>query len=436
MPSYLTNEESLQRQARARFLYAGTTLASLLAGFYLLWALRNLILPVAIGMIMAYIFLPLIEYLRRQGFSRFWAIITLSAAFCLLLFTSLNLAGHIIPDKKTELELQVRARYKLNEKFITLMGLETDGKDGNWLYQLLGRELEPLREDVDNILALSPEKQQLFARFYGEASELKIAPVSEKYWQYFQANQKRDQAKAKLAETKQKTAASQTATTAHPDRERHTSLLSLIFNAVSLWLVTPLVFLTLLFDDGRLLRSLIQGVPNRYFEMTLTVIDNINEALGRYLRGTALECFLVGFTLSVCLFLVGIDLRWAVTIGAISGLANAIPFLGPLIGLAVGVLYAIMTEAIHPVLPFVNDQNLLLAIVLAVALVQLLDNAVFQPYILGGAVDLHPFVVILGVMGGALLFGFAGMLFAIPSIMVLKVVGTTVFRQLRAYYVI
>jgi predicted PurR-regulated permease PerM len=144
----------------------------------------------------------------------------------------------------------------------------------------------------------------------------------------------------------------------------------------------------------------------------------------------------VGFTLSVCLFLVGIDLRWAVTIGAISGLANAIPFLGPLIGLAVGVLYAIMTEAIHPVLPFVNDQNLLLAIVLAVALVQLLDNAVFQPYILGGAVDLHPFVVILGVMGGALLFGFAGMLFAIPSIMVLKVVGTTVFRQLRAYYVI
>ena len=437
MPSYFTSEERRQRLSRARNLYAFTALAALTGGCYLLWALRELILPVVIGMLMAYICLPLIGYLRKHGFSRFWAIIFLSVAFCLMLFSSLNLAGNIIPDKRTELELQVRARYKLHEKFANLMGLDAGHKNGNWLYRLIGEELEPLRDQIDSILALSPEEQQLFTRFYKEGAELKVAPVAEKFWQYFQANQKRDRNRDQLTQ-KRKTAPVGTpaSVVARPGREDRTSLLILLFNAASLWLVTPLVFLTLLFDDGELKRGLIRSVPNRYFEMTLTVIDKINDALGRYLRGTAIECFLVGASLTLCLFLVGVEMSWAATIGAIAGLANAIPFLGPVIGLAVGLLYAIMTETIQPLLPFVNDHNLLPAIVAAVALVQLADNAVFQPYILGSAVDLHPLVVILSVIGGATLFGFAGMLFAIPAVMVLKVVVTTFFRQLRAYSVI
>ncbi len=437
MPSYLTSEETRQRQHRSRNLYAVAILATLVGASYLLWALRGLILPITIGVVIAYICLPLIGYLSEHGFSRFGAIISLFATFCLLLFASLNLAGNIIPDKKTELELQVRSRYKLDQKFSALMGLAPDHKEGNWLYRMLGRELEPLREDIDFILALSPDDQQLFTRFYLEADEMKVLPVEEKYWQYFQANRKRDRHKAILAQKMKKIEPLGTpALAGQADREDHASLLLLIFNAVSLWLVTPLVFLTLLFDDGGVKRGLIRSVPNRYFEMTLTIIDNINEALGRYLRGTAIECFLVGTSLTLCLFLVGVDMRWAAAIGTIAGLANAIPFLGPLIGLAIGVLYALMTEKINPMLPFVNEQNLLPAIVAAVALVQLADNAIFQPYVLGGAVNLHPLAVILGVIGGAMLFGFAGMLFAIPAIMVLKVIIATLFRQLRAYYVI
>ena len=210
----------------------------------------------------------------------------------------------------------------------------------------------------------------------------------------------------------------------------------MIFDAISLWIITPLSFLILLFDDGRLKKALVHAVPNQYFEMTLTILDNINDALGRYLRGTFLECFLVGLSFTVCLSLIGLDLQWAATIGIIAGLANAIPFLGPAIGLLVGMGYAIMAEDINSVLPFINNDNLLLAIIIVVAIVQLADNAVFQPYVLGNAVDLHPLVVILGVMGGAVIFGFAGMLFAVPAIMVVKVIVSTLFRQFRAYYII
>lgn len=434
MSNYLSSEENRRRERRARRVYVVALTMAGLGGASLLWALRGLMLPLAIGVVMAYLCLPLIGRLKDKGFSHFWAILFLSGFFCLLLFSALNLAGSIIPDKQTELELQVRARYKVNDKFNRLMGLDNETHRGNWLYSLAGQELEPLRGGIDQILTLSAEEQQQFAGFYQAGVGPRGRTVPEKYWLYNLANQARDREQLKMPGQRKLNATD--IFFAKKETGPHSSLLRTIISTASLWLVTPLVFLTLLFDDGRLKQSLIRSVPNRYFELTLTVIDNINAALGRYLRGTALECFMVGISFSTCLFLIGVDPRWSIIIGAIAGIANAIPFLGTAIGLIVGILYTVMAENITPLLPFVNESNLILAIVAVVFLVHLVDNAVFQPYILGSAVNLHPLIVILGVMGGTFLFGFAGMLFAIPAIIVFKVVTFTTFRQLRAYYII
>lgn len=434
MSNYLSSAENVRRKSRGRIVYAVAFSAAAAGGLGLLWALRGLLLPLAIGFFMAYLCLPLIGYLKDKGFSHFWAILFLTVLFSLLLFASLNLARTIIPDKQTGLELKVRARYKVNDKFNSLMGLDNDHRRGNWFYSIAGQELEPLREGLDAVLALSAEEELLFSSYYHAPEGFQARPLVEKYWQYHQANQARDREKLKIPG--QVRAGSSDVLFASRGAGSHGSLLRTIIGTASLWLVTPLVFLTLLFDDGRLKQSLIRSVPNRYFELTLTVVENINAALGRYLRGTALECCMVGVSFCLCLLLIGVDLRWAVTIGAIAGTANAIPFLGTAIGLLVGIMYAVMVENISPVLPFINDSNLIIAIVAAVFLVHLVDNAIFQPYILGSAVNLHPLVVILGVMGGSLLFGFAGLLFAIPSIIVLKVVVSTSFQQLRAYYII
>jgi len=438
MSNYLTSEESLRRQNRATVVYSTATVLTLVVTVYLLWALREMILPAIIGMVMAYICLPLIGYLKDKGLPRLWAVICLSALFCLFLFSTINLVGNIIPDQKTELELQVRFSYKINEKFNRIMGLEDGRKTGNWFYTLFGKELEPLRGSLADVLRLSEEDHQLFSEFYRQEKKAGLDPLTERYWQYHQANRQRDAEKTKLAKKPRRKAATgeKPPAAAGENSGGRSSLLLMIFNALSLWLITPLVFLVLLFDDGKLKKSLVRAVPNRYFELTLTILENINEALGRYLRGTAIECFLVGTSFTLCLFLVGLDMQWAATIGIIAGLANAIPFLGPGIGLLVGVLYAIMAEDVSPVLPFITGENVLLAIIAVVAIVQLADNALFQPYILGSAVDLHPLTVILGVTGGAVIFGFAGMLFAIPAIMVIKVVVSTLFRQFRAYYII
>ncbi|MEN8136421.1 MAG: AI-2E family transporter [Thermodesulfobacteriota bacterium] len=437
MNNYSASDESLNRLRRARIIYTFTAVIGAFLLIYLLWALRELILPTVIGMIMAYICLPLIGYLKRKGFSRFWAVVCLSGLFCLILFSTIKFTSDIIPDQKTELELQARIRYKLDSKFNSIMGIDHANRSGNWFYTLFGKELEPLRENLDTALRISEENHQLLTRFYQKAQEMGSEPVKERYWQYHQTNRQRDLHRAQQTEKRQDSDNNAKITTKSAGRKTdQSSLLLMIFNAVSLWLITPLVFLILMIDDGKLKRNLIHCTPNRYFEMTLTILANINDALGRYLRGTFIECFLVGSSFTICLFLVGLEMQWAATIGIIAGLANAIPFLGPAIGLLVGVLYAVMAEDISPVLPFINSGNLLAAILVVVAIVQLADNAIFQPYVLGNAVDLHPLTVVFGVMGGAVIFGFTGMLFAIPAIMIGKVVITTLFRQFRAYDII
>jgi predicted PurR-regulated permease PerM len=69
----------------------------------------------------------------------------------------------------------------------------------------------------------------------------------------------------------------------------------------------------------------------------------------------------------------------------------------------------------------------------AVAVAELLKNVVYEPILLGGSVKLHPLVVVVGVVGGATLFGAAGMFLAISTMTVVKVLVGSSARHLKAY---
>ena len=113
-------------------------------------------------------------------------------------------------------------------------------------------------------------------------------------------------------------------------------------------MLAPLIFIFLGFDNGQIRRFFIGLVPNRYFELSLTVLDRLDDAIGKYLRGTLTECFLVGLMLTVGLILLGLPTEIAVTIGVVSGLLNAIPFLGTVIALVIGLGYALVAENVEP----------------------------------------------------------------------------------------
>ena len=65
-----------------------------------------------------------------------------------------------------------------------------------------------------------------------------------------------------------------------------------------------------------------------------------------------------------------------------------------------------------------------------------LDDVVFQPFVLGSAVSIHPLVVIVAIIGGSLVMGLWGMLFAIPTVVVVKTTVETLFRELKDYRIV
>ena len=149
-----------------------------------------------------------------------------------------------------------------------------------------------------------------------------------------------------------------------------------------------------------------------------------------------MECFLVGLTLTLGLILLGIPLGIAVAIGVVSGLLNAIPFLGAVIALVIGVSYALIAEDVRPLIPGLNPNDLALYVVILVVIAHVLDDVVFQPFVLGGAVNVHPLVVVIAIIAGSLIMGLWGMLFAIPTVVVVKTAVATFFKELKDYRII
>jgi predicted PurR-regulated permease PerM len=307
------------------------------------------------------------------------------------------------------------------------MGIDSATPQGNGFYKLFRGEFDGLILRANQMLSLTDSETQAFL-----AS--RPTPASEDpFFRAFLANAQHprfgNDARADQALNSQ-TGATPTAVT--EGQKSSTSLAHLL----SIWIVTPLILLFLLFDDGQIVRWFVRLVPNRYFELTLTIFDEVDAAMGRYLRGTFLQCGLVGLTIAVGLVLVGLTFEAALLIGAIAGLANAIPFLGPAIGLVISLGYVLVADQITPLLPGMTPDHVFIGVIATIAVAQTLDNIYFQPVVLGAAVNLHPIVVVIGVMAASSMFGFAGMLLAIPAIVIVKVVVETLFTELKAYRII
>jgi hypothetical protein len=348
------------------------------------------------------------------------------------LFFAFNTLRKHIPDEEQKLEFKVRLQYKLNEKYRQFVAKSAEGKS-NPVTSLVDKELGPVMDKINQALKLTPEERDLFLKYC--AGYNGKPPVENKFFDYFRANQATT--KYAIPEKTPPVALSPTTPVAAapaqpPAAEEGTSLES----KLSAWILAPLIFVFLGFDNGQIRRFFIGLVPNRYFELSLTVLDRLDDAIGRYLRGTLMECFLVGLSLTLGFILLGIPAGGAVAIGVAAGLLNAIPFLGTAIALVIGVGYGLIAENIKPLIPGLNPNDLALYVLILVVLVHVIDDVVFQPFVLGSAVNVHPLVVVIAIIGGALIMGVWGMLFAIPAVVVIKTAVATFFKELKAYRII
>jgi predicted PurR-regulated permease PerM len=412
--------------------YVVTAAAAMLAA-YLVWGLRSLIVPAFVGGLLAYICRPLVTRLERCRIPRGLAVGLLLLMCAVVTLVGLNSVRAAIPSEAAILELRVRMLYALNHRYQALMGLDPSWNRGNGLYRLTHRDLDPLMDRVSEVLALAPDERALFVASLERLTDAGSAR-SNQLLDYERANAQALEMRARRtgrAEPATKTVGGSPSSA--PPTSVAKSEPAGLGDVLSTWIIAPLIFLFLLWDTGRVKRGLLTAVPNRLFEPALAIMADVDEALGNYVRGIFLECCALGLTVIVFTTIVGVPLRWAIAIGIFTGASNVVPYMGFAAALLSGLAYALLAENVHPLLPLVTAETFAIWVVVAVALAELLKNVLYEPIVLGGAVKLHPLVIVIGVVGGAILFGPAGMFLAIPTITIVRVLVASSARHLKAY---
>jgi len=405
--------------------------SGVLLSAYLLWKLRTLIPPVAIGGLAAYICRPLVAHLERYRVPRGLAIGLLLLAFVIVALFIVDRVRTFMPTETQTIELKVRGLYKINEGYKSLMGLDQSPTRGNLLYQLAHGELGPILDQSNRLLALTPEEQSQFLSSRPHGPDALAG--SDRLLDYYRANLHTLKMRAPAALSKPEAISGAPPAPPETPEPLLKTPVATLARFLSIWVVQPLIFLFLLMDTGEIKRGLLRAVPNRLFEPALRVLADLDLALGRYLRGLFLECVLLGLTVGSLLAIVGLPLRWAIAIGIFAGATNVVPYLGSAVALVGGLAYALLAEEIHPIFPMVNPGNVAIWVIAAVVLAELIKNVVYEPVILGGAVKLHPLVVVIGVVGGGMLFNLVGVLLAVPTITVFRAFVSSTARQLKAY---
>jgi len=194
-----------------------------------------------------------------------------------------------------------------------------------------------------------------------------------------------------------------------------------IFSAV---LVVPFAAFFFLKDGSKIRRDLLQLVPNKYFETTLTVLDKIEKRLGLYFRSVLFQSFLVALSSWGTLSVAGLDN--SMSVGIAVGLANTIPYFGPVLGYFLSIIISIIET---------GNFSLVAACILAIFVVQMLDNLLFQPMLFSRSADMHPVAILFIILIGAETAGILGMLIAIPLATVIKITITQLSWSFNNYQV-
>ncbi len=201
-----------------------------------------------------------------------------------------------------------------------------------------------------------------------------------------------------------------------------TRLVSGFVSGVLLVVIVPFVAFFFLKEGRRITRALVEMVPNAYFEMTLYLVHSINNSIGGYIRGQLLAVSVVA-SLSVTGLML-LELRYAIPVGIVAGLANMIPYLGPIIGIASASGVALATG---------SGAAMVVKVVVLFLCIQVVDNVLVQPIVVARSVDLHPLVVLTVVMIGSELSGMVGMLIAVPVTGILKVSAQRIREGIQGY---
>ena len=188
------------------------------------------------------------------------------------------------------------------------------------------------------------------------------------------------------------------------------SLISYLTNTIAIlfgFLLTPFWIFYVLRDNAFNRKKIISITP-KYMQKDLEfILHKFEKIVSNYYKGQFLLAFIVGITISLCLSLINIPMSFA--LGIIAGITELIPVIGPWIALIPAILI---------VLSF--DPSLLPAVIFIYFIVQFIENLILVPKIHSGTIDVQPAMILLLLIISGYIFGFIGLLIALPTYAFIK----------------
>ncbi|HHT78852.1 MAG TPA: AI-2E family transporter [Actinobacteria bacterium] len=194
-----------------------------------------------------------------------------------------------------------------------------------------------------------------------------------------------------------------------------TTVTRTVFSIVLNFIIGPILGFYILKDKEMIRSAFLKIIPVRKRLEIDTMLTKINGVFSRYIRGQLIVSFIVGVLCTIALLILRID--FAVLLGFMAGLLNLIPFLGPIIGAIPAAFTAL----------FVSPLKALLVVIIFVV-IQQIDNYVISPNIMKYQIGLHPGIIIFSLIAGGAVFGWIGLLLAVPVV--------AIIQEILRYYLI
>jgi predicted PurR-regulated permease PerM len=195
-----------------------------------------------------------------------------------------------------------------------------------------------------------------------------------------------------------------------------------LISIFSLLIVTPVVAFYLLYDWDRMVETVDSWVPRPHRATVHALAREIDTAIAGFVRGQTAVCLILGSFYAACLSVKG--LNFGLLIGIVAGLITFVPYLGSMTGLVLAIGVAIAQ--------FWPDWAGILAVAGIFFVGQFFEGYVLAPKLVGESAGLHPVWLMFALFAFGYLFGFVGMLVAVPLAAAFGVIARFALRQYRA----
>ncbi len=200
-----------------------------------------------------------------------------------------------------------------------------------------------------------------------------------------------------------------------------------IVDVISLLVITPVVAFYILLDWDRMVAKVDEWVPRNYVKDVRQIAREMDQAIAGFIRGQGSLCLILGIYYAVGLSIVG--LNFGLLIGLFAGMISFIPYVGSMVGLVLAIGVAIVQ--------FWPDYVWIVAVLAVFFSGQFLEGNILQPKLVGSSVGLHPVWLMFALFAFGALFGFVGLLIAVPAAAAVGVLvrfALSLYLQSDLYY--